>query len=603
MFLENPTSLNEAKNEKIPAKSNNIKPIIRSMTWRYLIALGLVAVLSCMAFISLQAVISTQETSAATINYSGKRRYMSHRAALYAVLLATAKTEQERQFNRKQMLEAISMMEEAHNGLMHGNVDLGLPGGASPAISAIYFEQDHPLEPLVRSYIARVKNLAQMPTEELSQNHPEVRWITETATGLLLDRLDAVVAEYQTESEQKIERLQILESTVFGITLLTLAMEAIFIFRPMVLRVNHERNQLLQSEASTRAILNNSYDAIVVLNRDGKILSANQAALKMANKSFDNILLENFTIFKLSNNEFKHWKHFPLGITSVKRETDSAVIDIAFTETVIADEKVYIATMRESTEQLQRYARDLESRNHELDQFAYVASHDLKAPLRAIVNLSQWICEDSVGDLKPVVQDHITMMQARAKRLEALIDGLHSYATAARPEGEPVEVDTGRLVHEIIEEHRQGSLPQEQKNFTFTVDDNMPIVIADKVRLWQVFTNLIANAIKHHDKTDGAIAVHAKIIDDKYEFSICDDGPGIDPSYHNKIFTIFQTLAAKDVKESLGLGLALVQKIVRDVGGTVTVNSRVGAGSIFKFTWPCRQASIVSGGHHARTNA
>jgi light-regulated signal transduction histidine kinase (bacteriophytochrome) len=245
-------------------------------------------------------------------------------------------------------------------------------------------------------------------------------------------------------------------------------------------------------------------------------------------------------------------------------------------------EVMVIATLRESTEQLQRYARDLERRNQELDQFAYVASHDLKAPLRAIVNLSQWIEEDARDSLSPLVRDHLTMMRSRVRRLETLIDGIHRYATATRPDHAPEVIDTGALVHEISEEQNA------QGRFTITVPERMPTVVADRTRLWQVFSNLIANAVKHHHHDHGRIDIGVREVGERYEFSVADDGPGIAPEFHERVFVIFQTLTPKDVKDSLGLGLALVKKIVREEGGFIVIDSSEGKGATFRFTWPKR---------------
>ena len=236
----------------------------------------------------------------------------------------------------------------------------------------------------------------------------------------------------------------------------------------------------------------------------------------------------------------------------VTRSDGKAItIDAAFTMASVDHEVVVIATLRESTEQLQRYARDLERRNQELDQFAYVASHDLKAPLRAIVNLSQWIEEDAKDTLSPLVRDHLAMMRSRVRRLETLIDGIHRYATATRPDHAPEQIDTGMLVREISEEQNA------RGRFTITIPERMPTVIADRTRLWQVFSNLIANAVKHHHLGQGRIDIGVREIGDRYEFSVADDGPGIAPEFHDRVFVIFQTLTPKDVNDCVTCGRRL----------------------------------------------
>jgi PAS domain S-box-containing protein len=467
--------------------------------------------------------------------------------------------------------------------LINGNAALRLPGNPSPMIADLYYGGDRPLDTLVRDYIARVRAFGAAPEPPMGRDHPDVQWILDTATGELLARLDQVVAAYQRESESEIARIQTLETAVFGATLTVLVMEALFIFRPMVTRVRDERRKLVHAETYTRAVLDNSYDAILTIDRAGLVRSANPATLTMFGRTRTEVLGQPFITLVPALDPSTNWREPPQGLrslTATRSDGKAMTIDAAFTTANVDNEMVVIATLRESTEQLQRYARDLERRNQELDQFAYVASHDLKAPLRAIVNLSQWIEEDAKGSLSPLVRDHLGMLRARVRRLETLIDGIHRYATATRPDQPPETIDTGALVREIAEEHNP------QGRFAIRIAEAMPTVVADRTRLWQVFSNLIANAVKHHHAGQGEITVAVRPLAGAFEFSVSDDGPGIAAEFHDKIFVIFQTLTPKDIKDSLGLGLALVKKIVREEGGTISVDSAPGRGATFRFTWP-----------------
>jgi PAS domain S-box-containing protein len=221
----------------------------------------------------------------------------------------------------------------------------------------------------------------------------------------------------------------------------------------------------------------------------------------------------------------------------------------------------------------------LRKRNCELDQFAYVASHDLKAPLRAIANLSQWLEDDLSEVLEPENLRHLELLRQRVYRMEALINGLLQYSRIGRVENESEKVDVNRLLAQIIDE----LAPPE--NFTIEVKTPMPILNTKGMMLRRVFTNLIDNAIVHHNGSQGKIEVSVEDKGEYYEFTVSDDGGGISPQYHDKIFVIFQTLQARDQKESTGVGLSIVKKILENEGATITVDSDVDKGATFRFTW------------------
>ena len=221
----------------------------------------------------------------------------------------------------------------------------------------------------------------------------------------------------------------------------------------------------------------------------------------------------------------------------------------------------------------------LEQRNRELDEFAYVISHDLKAPLRAIANLSEWIEEDLADKLDEDTQHQMNLLRNRVHRLENFIDALLSYSRVGRLEFDLQEVSVGEMLSEIIDSL---NVP---KHFQVEIQEQMPTLITQAVPLQQVFSNLISNAIAHSDSVDGKITISAVEKDDYHEFSVADNGKGIDPKYQERIFAIFQTLESRDRKESTGIGLAIVKKAVENQGGRVKVASELGKGATFSFTW------------------
>lgn len=221
----------------------------------------------------------------------------------------------------------------------------------------------------------------------------------------------------------------------------------------------------------------------------------------------------------------------------------------------------------------------LKKRNDELDQFAYVASHDLKAPLRAIASLSEWIEEDLKDTLPEENQYQMRLLRGRVSRMEALINGLLDYSRIGRTQIPSSMVNVNALLTEVID------LLDPPQTFTIEVEPGMPSFVTKRLPLFQVFSNLIGNAIKHHNRVDGYVKISVLDQGQYYEFAVSDDGPGIAPEYYDKVFQIFQTLQARDQKESTGIGLAIVKKIIETEGSTITLESVLGVGSTFRFTW------------------
>jgi signal transduction histidine kinase len=237
-------------------------------------------------------------------------------------------------------------------------------------------------------------------------------------------------------------------------------------------------------------------------------------------------------------------------------------------------------TLTKQNANLEKTNRQLIEVNREKEIFVYVAAHDLKSPLRAIDNLAQWI-EDDMGEaLAGDSRKHFQTLRQRVNRLDALLDGLIEYSRVGRGRAECEEIDTGALVNEVV------ALIRVPSQFTVSVAPDMPKLHTPQAPLQHVLLNLIDNAIKHHDRHDGRVEVSARVDGAMVEFTVADDGPGIAPQFHERIFGMFQTLKPRDQVEGAGIGLAIVKKTVENQGGTISVESEVDSGAQFRFTWP-----------------
>jgi len=231
-------------------------------------------------------------------------------------------------------------------------------------------------------------------------------------------------------------------------------------------------------------------------------------------------------------------------------------------------------------DEVKKRTLELQRSNQELNDFAYVVSHDLKAPLRGISSLASWIFEDYEDKLDEEGKDNLVLLQKRTARMQSLIEGILEYSRIGRIKEEDEEVDLNLLLSEIVD------ILDPPKSIKIEVQEGLPKLKAEKTRIEQLFQNLISNSIKYIDKKEGIISIGAISVDNSWQFCVSDNGPGIDEKYFEKIFQLFQTLQSQDSFESTGVGLALVKKIVKMYGGKIWVKSEIGEGSEFYFTFP-----------------
>jgi PAS domain S-box-containing protein len=243
-----------------------------------------------------------------------------------------------------------------------------------------------------------------------------------------------------------------------------------------------------------------------------------------------------------------------------------------------------ISERRKIQLELEAKQAELLRSNKELEQFAYVASHDLKAPLRAIELLVQWIVEGLAGYDVNSVQENLALLGKRTTRLNRLLDDLLAYSRAGRKVGAHRMADTHALVLDVVQ------MLNPPPTISISIDGQLPKFKTHQTPLEQVLRNLISNAVKHHPGPEGRIVVSCKEEGDRYVYAIEDDGEGIPQQYAERVFEMFQTLKPRDQVEGSGMGLAIVNRIVQWQGGRVWFEpAPSGRGTIFKFQWKKNQ--------------
>ncbi len=230
------------------------------------------------------------------------------------------------------------------------------------------------------------------------------------------------------------------------------------------------------------------------------------------------------------------------------------------------------------------YGRELEfkvaERTKDLEGFAYIASHDLKAPLRGINQLAEWISEDYTKVLDKKGKESLRMIRNRTKRMNNMIEGILEYSRVGRTEEKAEKIDLNKLLKDVID------LLSPPDNIKIKVENKLPKYKADRTRLSQVFQNLLSNAIKYIDKPKGIIKVGCTEEKSEWKFSVSDNGPGIEEKYFEKIFDIFQTLESRESDKSTGIGLTIVKKIIDLYKGRIWLESEINKGTTFYFTLP-----------------
>jgi PAS domain S-box-containing protein len=263
---------------------------------------------------------------------------------------------------------------------------------------------------------------------------------------------------------------------------------------------------------------------------------------------------------------------------------------------------VDITERKKADKALEKLNKDLElavlnlgRSNKELQDFAYVVSHDLKAPLRGIKTLASWMSTDYADKLDQNGKEQMRLLVSRVDRMHNLIDGVLQYSRVGRVKENKVQINLNEFISEVID------MVAPPENISIMVENELPVVECERTRMTQVFQNLLSNAVKYMDKPQGQVRIGCIEEDGFWKFSVADNGPGIEEKYFEKIFQMFQTLAPRDDVESTGVGLTVAKKIVELYGGKIWVESKVGQGSTFIFTLPKQEKEVTDAKLQAST--
>jgi len=246
-------------------------------------------------------------------------------------------------------------------------------------------------------------------------------------------------------------------------------------------------------------------------------------------------------------------------------------------------EKRLLGLRRQAEQELARKAEELGRSNAELEQFAYIASHDLQEPLRMVAAYTQLLAERYRGRLDENADKFIGYACEGALRMQTLVQDLLAFSRVGRNCAACRPVDCEAALAEVL----LSLGPAIQESGAVVTHSALPVVWADRSQLTQVFQNLIGNAIKFRGKEPPAVSMQAEKADQRWLFSVSDNGIGIAPEHVENIFVVFQRLHTRTEYPGNGIGLAICKRVVERCGGKIWVEAQAGHGSIFKFTMPC----------------
>jgi len=467
--------------------------------------------------------------------------------------------------------------------------------------SFVAFLMSSRLQNVISRPILSLAEVAKAVSEEKDYSTRAVKHSNDEI-GLLIDAFNEMLEQIQRRDVELVDAKEKLEVRVEERTAeLTTANEQLT--QEIAVRKKVEE-QLRKAEEKYRTQFEGALDAIVVADVEtGIIIDCNPATTRLVGREKSELVGKHQRILhppeKVEGEFSKTFKQHLKEKQGQSLETEVITktgerIDVAITASLIeiGGRKVLQGIFRDITENKraeQRQAqllKQMEKTNQELKDFAYIVSHDLKAPLRGINTLANWISTDYADKLDDDGREQMHLLVNRVDRMHNLIDGILQYSRVGRVKEEKVVVNLNELVSEVID------MLAPPESISITVENKLPTIECEQTHIIQVFQNLLSNAIKYMDKPDGWIKIGCIEENGFWKFSVADNGPGIEEKYFEKIFQIFQTLTRRDELESTGIGLSLVRKIVEAYDGKVWVESKPGEGSTFFFTLPKQEIGV-----------
>jgi PAS domain S-box-containing protein len=553
------------------------------LTTAYILALSLLGLLSCAAYLFLTTVITEEKFNSSSIIATARQRRLSQSVALQCLALAVYKNDQ--QHKRDELAKSVIEMQRGHLAITKGTGEFGLPRQLSPGRHSIYFDAPLNLDKDVNIYLEHASRILKTPSSEITVDNPDVQRIVEIASGPLIRKLDLLVEQCARDCETKINQIQSREGVVLGLTLAVLLTEAFLVFFPMSRRIQTQMAALVEQTN----LLHLAKDAIIVRDLNGKILFWNRGAEAMYGYSSEEAL------GKISHELLK--TKFPAPL----KEIDSVVYEQRYW----AGELIHTTKNNEIIPVASRWALNANNKDrqnsvmelntdvslekqaeHVKSEFYSIITHELRAPLTSIRGSFSLLKAGRLGDLPDRAKQVVAVGMGEADRMLKLVN---EFLDVKKLESGRLDLHVVTVIPDEVIERTLAAVANFADQYDIGLNskiiDNDPIA-ADPDRLVQILTNLISNAIKFSNAGQ-TVTIETQKINNKIRFSIIDTGAGIDHSNIDKLFRMFEQVHSTSGKGGTGIGLAVCKSLVEQHGGKIGINSEIGKGSTFWFEIPC----------------
>lgn len=595
----------------IPKLMDKKKTLVSSLTFRYVLALGILAALSLVSYLILKENIKANEGSAAVINISGRQRMFSQRIAVLSLRLVAAQGSAEKEKIRKALADAAGVMEKSHNSLIKDDSVIGFRRIPSRQVQAMYFSPSLNLDTQVRRYLEKARGLLSFSDAEIDLQNPDLQYIIEAAQGDLLNSLDAVVKQYQLESEARIARLKILQRWVVLSTMCVLLITGIFIFRPMLKRIRQKTdalelreaalikaNELLRQKISESEILarqlriTNEFDeALLRTIPFGIDIVDTQGSLLYINEKMQHIVGQE-ALGKKCYFLYKDDKQQCLSCPLKNGIKMGEVRDIEVRG--VLGGKVFLITligmMYQGTQAILEIFEDITGYTHAQEQLALserlagigrmagVIAHEFRNQLAVIRNAAYFL-KMKIVDKDEKIQKHLWILDEQVIETERIIENILAFARNKQPELK--KQDLKSLLLSSID---RVLIPQGIE--VTTRIGKLPLLEIDSVEMSAVFINILLNAVQAMNG-NGKLLIEVIKTNNYVTITFKDTGKGIKDEDKKRLFEPFFSTKARGT----GLGLATAKIIVQGHKGDVGIESEYGKGATVTVTLPLSDVS------------